>query len=168
MRNRLIRTNARQPGPARRGVVLMEMLIVLPALFVGTLAIFEFALLGVALQLVVTAATEGARTAALVGATTADVEDRIALVLNVQGILLVAGEAGAQVEYNGSSTQFGDATIVTAPRVTGPSPNAGETRVTVCVPALILNNRPVPNWLAAFGLDLSSRVIHYTALTVLE
>jgi hypothetical protein len=168
MRNRLIRTNARQPGPARRGVVLMEMLIVLPALFVGTLAIFEFALLGVALQLVVTAATEGARTAALVGATTADVEDRIALVLNVQGILLVAGEAGAQVDYNGSSTQFGDATIVTAPRVTGPSPNAGETRVTVCVPALILNNRPVPNWLAAFGLDLSTRVIHYTALTVLE
>jgi len=168
MRNRLIRTRHARPGLARCGVVLLEMLIVLPALFVGTLAIFEFALLGVALQLVVSAATEGARTAALVGTTTADVEDRIAQVLAVQGILLVAGEAGAQVDYDGSSTQFGDGGIVTAPRVTGPSPNAGETRVTVCVPALILNNRPVPNWLAAFGFDLSSQVIHFTALTSLE
>lgn len=149
----------------RRGVIALELLIIIPVLFIGTLAVFEFALLGVAMQMVAHAAHEGARTSALIGGDTTAVLNRIDTILAVQGIAVTGGQAGVRIEDSGSSTDHGNLGIIFDPRVNGPAPVAGDVRVTVMVPLLIANHRPVPNWLAGFGFDWGNMVLHYSAMT---
>lgn len=160
--------SARAPGarrPSRRGAIILELLIVVPILFIGTLAVFEFALLGVALQMVVHAADEGARTSALIGGNDGFVLNRVEAILGVQGIAVAPGEAAVRIEDGGLTTDYGNTGLLPFVLIPGPSPVAGDVRVTVVVPMLIANNRPVPNWLASFGFDWGSQVIHATAMT---
>lgn len=150
---------------ARRGAIVLELLIVVPILFIGTLAVFEFALLGVAMQMVAHAADEGARTSALIGGNDTLVLNRIETILDVQGIAVAPGEAAVRIEDSGVTSDYGNTGIIFAPRINGPAPVVGDVRVTVLVPLLIANNRPVPNWLASFGFDWGDLVIHASAMT---
>jgi hypothetical protein len=143
----------------------MELLIVVPILFIGTLAVFEFALLGVAMQMVAHATQEGARTSALIGGDSTAVLNRINAILGVQGIAVANGQAAVRIEDSGGSNDFGNPGLLFLGRVNGPAPVAGDVRVTVLVPLLIANNRPVPNWLAVFGFDWGDMVLHYSAMT---
>ena len=157
---------------ARSASILLELIVSIPVLFLGTLAVFEFALLGLALQLVSTAAIEGVRSGALVGGSTTSVQATVEQILGVQGISLANGAAVRieGVSLVGTATTFGDGTV-TPLTVTGPAEGdlaANEVRVTVAVKALIANNRPVPNWLNGMGFNLGNRVIHHSALLTIE
>lgn len=174
---RRISEESRRPSdsspPAKRsGSIVLELIVTIPMLFIGTLAVFEFALLGLALQLVSTAAIEGVRSGAIIGGSVATVQATVEQILGVQGVSLADG-AAVRIEgvaLVGTATTFGDVTVAPL-TVTGPAEGtlaANEVRVTVAAKALIANNRPVPNWLNGMGFNLGNRVIHHSAILTIE
>jgi Flp pilus assembly protein TadG len=69
----------------RRGAAAVEFALVLPVYMVLLLGVLEFARLGMAVQVVTSAAREGCRVAALPGNTATDAQNRVNAVLSQSG-----------------------------------------------------------------------------------
>jgi Flp pilus assembly protein TadG len=145
----------------RRGVLLVEFLLVFPIVVIGTFAVFEFGLLVLAINAVQAATTEGARHKAI-GRTNAEVLTVIDEFLGVHSIS--STERAVRIEDpDDVGSPFNDPDPNTCTPA-GTAPVSGEIRVTVCVPA----TNAVPDFLNTFGFTLSSRTIHTSALAEKE
>lgn len=69
-------------APARRGILSMELVLVLPILLIVLMGLFEFTVLFYSRSLIVEATRVGARKASLPGATAESVEEEIRRVLS--------------------------------------------------------------------------------------
>jgi Flp pilus assembly protein TadG len=156
----------------------LELVLVMPILFMATIAIFQFGIMMLYHTAVTSAAVEGAREFAKPGATPTNVANSIQNFLAIHQVhfdttTATAGTGDAFVLFETSDT----ATTTTASRgntdltVTAVGPatfSANEVRVTVCSKLVSANDRPVPNWLKYVGLDLSTRHIRVTSSTLRE
>ncbi len=155
----------------RSGSILLELIVTIPVLFLGTLAVFEFALLGLALQLVSTAAIEGVRSGALVGGSTSSVQATVEQILGVQGS---RWRMGRRCESRGSHWSARQRHLATArsPRSRSPARgrHVGRERGTGDGgrEGADREQPPVPNWLNGMGFNLGDRVIHHSALLTIE
>ena len=160
----------------RGGSVTLEFILAFPILFIATLAIFEFGILLLVEQAVVTAAIEGSREGAKLGATTDCVAKKIQSILGVHCIKfdtmtgqLGSGEARVIVEDGSGliSGERGNLSISCTPQ--GPPPSSTQIRVTVCVPVTNAEGcTPVPDWLAYFGFSLQNKVFRVSSVANLE
>lgn len=155
-----------------RGVVTLEFIFALPFLFITTLAIFEFAFLGLVIQAASTAVIEGTREGSKafpsglvldnnVGTTSPlgddDIADKIALVIdeylathNIEvretGIGDDVNEVNAYVRINrgGTIADRGDATLSAGCTTAGTAPSTSEIVVTICFPLVRTTNPTGP------------------------
>jgi hypothetical protein len=173
----------------RRGVVTLEIILVLPILVIAFIAIFEFGILAIVLGTATAAVVDGAREGALVFPSSLpydnedpdptseeDIADAIALQMN--RFLAVVGleiqepgspnedpmkqKAYVRIVRDQEIAERGDLSLAADCVTTGPSPGPGETVVTLCFP--LVNSpegRPVPDLLSTFGFSLADR--HYNA-----
>jgi Flp pilus assembly protein TadG len=168
-------------GPAsrqrrRRGVLLVEFLLVFPILFIATLAIFEFGIVLLVHQAVVSASVEGAREAAKVGATTNKVATAVDNVLTIHRIDFDptttngTDDAYLRLEYGSgvpATAERGNNTLSCTP--VGTAPNANEVRVTVCVNVTDSGGEsPAPDWLAPFGFSLTGSIFEISSRANVE
>ncbi len=172
-RQRLQSLTAAWRTSRRKGVEFLELILVMPILFIATLAIFEFGILLLYEEAVTAATVEGAREAAK---TTNDSE--VAYV--VQSFLAIhnvvfdtttisngGGNAYVLIERGLAVGERGNLNYAAA--AYGPNPlNANEVRVTVSTPMVIANDKPVPNWLRFFGFDLGTSRMQISSLTQAE
>lgn len=157
----------------RKGVEYLELILVMPILFIATLAIFEFGILLLYEEAVTSAAVEGAREAAK---TTNDTEVAFVVqsflaihnvIFDINSVSNNGGNAYVLIERGLAIGERGS--IVYAATPTGPNPlSANEVRVTVQTPLMVGNDKPVPNWLRFFGFDLASSRIKISSLTLAE
>lgn len=183
------RATADRLDSERRGVVILEFILVFPIILIATLAVFQAGFLLLFHQAVTTAAIEGARTAAKFGVppNQSNVEpaaEQVQAILAVHGVTFDTtgttggGEAFVRVEYGpiappvqdpGVAAQFfefGNATIVCPPPST---PGTNLVRVSVCTPLTdATGSSPIPDLLGTFGLSLQGRRFETTALAQLE
>jgi Flp pilus assembly protein TadG len=160
--------------PRRRGVETLEVIVALPVLFFATLAVFEFGIALLIQQAVATAAIEGAREAALEGATTTIVAEKVRQYLVVHGITLdtttvnATDDARLIVEngFLGTTEQRGNSGITCIAQ--GPSPSVTQVRVTLCVRMTDGNNHPIPNWLQIVGFTLTGKRLEISAIAPIE
>lgn len=153
---------------SRRASITLEAIFAIPILLIGSIAIFEFGILMVVQQAVVTAATEGVREAAKGG-------DQTAVGTVVQQFLAghhvsITPTGNARVmreQFGMSTTDFGNSTDLDC-TAGGPTLMANEVRVTVCVKMSDDDNQPVPNWLRPFGFSLSERTFQVSAMSIVE
>lgn len=162
----------------RRGMEHLELVLVMPILFMATIAIFQFGILMLYHTAVTSAAVEGAREFAKPGATPTNVANSIQNFLAIHRVHFdttstTAGGGDAFVLFETSESQttttFSRGNSDLAVTAVGPatlSPN--EVRVTVCSKLVSAADRPVPNWLKYVGLDLSARHIQVTSSTLRE
>jgi len=162
----------------RRGLEYLELVLVMPVLFMATIAIFQFGIMMLYHTAVTSAAVEGAREYAKPGATATKVAEYIQNFLLIHQVqfntnTLVAGSGDAYILFELSDTmattteERGNADL-TVSAVGPPTFSANEVRVTVCSKLISANDRPVPNWLKYIGLDLSPRLIRVTSSTLRE
>lgn len=176
------------------------MILAAPLFYLMVLAIFEFGFLMLTLQVAHTALIEGTRRAAElyppgyplnVPGPDNDIADQVVEFMRehlqvhcleiydpTQGFVDDPHHANVQViiERNLAVVTRGDAVDLPANHVCtphGPSPNAGEVRVTLCFPLVDAANprgcgNPVPDWLAMFGLSLSKCVFEASARMPVE
>ena len=157
----------------RKGIEYLELILVMPVLFVATLAIFEFGILVLYQGTVTSAAVEGAREAAKSTDDT-EVAKIIQKFLAVNQVIFDTatisnggGYAYVRIERGATVGERGNLNYFASPY--GPNPlTASEVRVTISTPLVAANDQPVPNWLSNFGLDLSASKIQVSSLTLAE
>lgn len=150
------RTHSRlSRGKNRRGVEVLELILVLPVLVVALVALVQFGIAMVVHQAVTTAAGAAAREASKQAdiLVVRDAVDRILSPHNIQ-ILNTPGSGTKVMLDDGAlgTTSFGDAGLSCIAH--GNAPAANEVRVTVCID---LAKAKVPNALASFGLDFAGK-----------
>ena len=152
---------------SRRGVEILEAILAVPVLLIGTVAAIEFGIMMNVQQTVTIAATEGARHAAKGG-------DVNAVYTKVQEYLTVynldfggTGDVRVVREDSGSTTSAGDTSIGYTAKGPG-TLNSSEVRVTVCVDMSNANNQPVPNWLGSFGFSTANDTFEVSAMAQTE
>jgi hypothetical protein len=160
----------------RGGSVTLEFILVFPILFITTLAIFEFGILLLVEQAVVTAAIEGSREGAKLGSTTDCVAKKVQSILGVHCIEFDtmmgqpnAGDARVIIEDGPDmiSGERGNLSISCTPE--GPLPSSTQIRVTVCVPVTDVDGcKPVGDWLSYFGFSLQGKVFRVSSVANLE
>ncbi len=178
----LIRSTQTSISHSRRGIVVVELLLWLPVLLTGLMAVVEFALMQQVNQQVTLASRYGAKIAAEVTrafavspnlgdinqtATVNNLQSRIDTFLANAGL---TASCEVRLEHNScvdNPLQVDTATpcncTATGPAVLPagepPSPPAeAYVRVTVCVP--LLGN--VPNCLSTFGFDITDRIVRHS------
>jgi Flp pilus assembly protein TadG len=157
----------------RKGVEFLELILVMPILFIATLAIFEFGILLLYEEAVTAAVVEGAREAAK---TTNDsevanvVQSFLAIhdvIFDTTTISNGGGNAYVLIERGPAVGERGNLNYAAA--AYGPNPlSANEVRVTVSTPLVVANDKPVPNWLRYFGFNLGSGRMQVSSLTQAE
>lgn len=157
----------------RKGIEYLELILVMPVLFIATIAIFEFGVLLLYEEAVTSATVEGAREAAK---TTDDtvvagvIQEFLAIhkvIFDTTTISNGGGYAYVLIERGLTTGERGNLNYAAA--ATGPNPlSANEVRVTVSTPLVIANDNPVPNWLRYFGLDLGTSRMRVSSLTLAE
>ena len=160
----------------RGGSVTLEFIMAFPILFIATLAIFEFGILMLVEQAVVTAAIEGSREGAKLGATTDCVAKKVQSILGVPCLVFDtmmsqpnSGDALVIIEDGSGliSGERGNLSIQCTPE--GPVPSSRQIRVTVCVPVTDISGcKPVPDWLSYFGFSLQNKVFRVSSVANLE
>lgn len=170
---RLSRSTTRWRSSRRKGVEYLELILVMPVLFISTLAIFEFGVLLLYEETVTSATVEGAREAAK---TTDDtvvagvIQEFLAInqvIFDTTTISNGGGNAYVLIERGLTTGERGNLNFAAA--ASGPNPlSANEVRVTVSTPLVIANDQPVPNWLKYFGLDLGTSRMRISSLTLVE
>jgi Flp pilus assembly protein TadG len=165
-----------QLGRSRRAVILVEFLLVFPILFITTLATFQFGIVAIVNQAVVAAATEGAREAAKIGATTDEIATVIDDILSVHQITFdptatnATDDARVVIEYGApisTTVERGNTTLNCT--AVGPAVGTDEVKVTVCVRLTDATGcYPVPNWLSTFGFDLTGCTFEISSLANVE
>lgn len=162
----------------RKGLEYLELVVVMPILFMATIAIFQFGIMMLYHTAVTSAAVEGAREYAKPGATPTNVADNIQSILAIHQVQFnttttVAGFGDAYVLFELSDTmstttdERGNSDLAVS-AVGPPTFSANEARVTVCSKLVSDNDRPVPNWLKYIGLDLSARHIRVSSSALRE
>lgn len=157
----------------RKGVEYLELILVMPILFIATLATFEFGILLLYEETVTSATVEGAREAAKTADDTvvADVIQQFLAINKVYfdttTISNGGGNAYVLIERGLTIGERGSLSYACAAK--GPNPlSANEVRVTVSTPLVIANDQPVPNWLRYFGLNLVNSRMQVSSLTLAE
>ena len=160
----------------RGGSVTLEFILAFPILFIATLAIFEFGILMLVEQAVVTAAIEGSREGAKLGATTDCVAKKVQSILGVHCLVFDtmmsqpnSGDALVIIEDGSGliSGERGNLSISCTPQ--GPALTSTQIRVTVCVPVTDVDGcKPVGDWLAYFGFSLQGKVFRVSSVANLE
>ena len=177
-----IRSTRMQIGRSRRGIVVVELLLWLPVLLTGLVAVIEFAIMQQVNQQVTLASRYGAKIASEVTrafATSPNLSDinQTSTANNLQSridtFLANAGlTASCEVRLEHNACVVNRLQVDTAIpcncTVTGPAvlpageppspPGEAYVRVTVCVP--LLGN--VPNCLKTFGFDITSRIARHS------
>jgi Flp pilus assembly protein TadG len=149
----------------RRASVTLELIVALPLLIIGLLAVVEFGVLLASLQQVAAASYEGAKAAAEAPALTSVPADNVLLASNIRALvdrrLQSAGfgsSASQGVTLRHTVGGGGDATDgICADPLTPPLPTQS-VRVTVCVEL----TRLAPNVLSSFGFTLTGKVAEFT------
>jgi Flp pilus assembly protein TadG len=152
----------RRRDSRRGGVITLEFLLVFPIVMIAFFALFEFGMLFVCLQTIETAAVEGAREKAK-GRIDAQVISHIDEILALHNIVnrRIVIEDGLVVTMDTGATP----TVACTPQ--GDAPVAGEVRVTICL-FVSLNDAPVPDILANFGLSIADQKFEISALAESE
>ncbi len=133
----------------RRGAVTVEAILVIPILFIATLAIGQFFIASLVHQSALSAATDGAKVAAAGGDADA-VRDKVNEVLS--SVNLSVGTQVAMLRETSVLTETRGTFACTAPA--SPTLAADEVRVTVCVD---MTASPMLNALSAFGVSVSGK-----------
>jgi len=150
-------------GPSRRrGGAVLELILALPILVIGLMAIVEFGLLRANQQQLEYASRIGARVAAdasnpTAPATVAAVSDAVKQHLQQANISTAPGDYRITLEYfDGSSTAVNvDGTLNCAAPANFNTPNGDYVRVIVCLD--IVESGMTPNLLKTFGFNLSNK-----------
>jgi Flp pilus assembly protein TadG len=152
----------RRRDSRRGGVITLEFLLVFPIVMIAFFALFEFGMLFVCLQTIETAAVEGAREKAK-GRIDAQVISHIDEILALHNIVnrRIVIEDGLVVTMDTGATP----PVACTPQ--GDAPVAGEVRVTICL-FVSLNDAPVPDILANFGLSIADQKFEISALAESE
>ena len=172
--NRLIpprRPQGRRPHHARdrwRGASTLEAIIVIPVLFISTLAAVEFGIVLVVEQAIAHTATVAAREAAKESAlkTPSATADELVDVVNTMLAphkLEVGTSVAFALEVGGSATENRGSLTCDPP--TTATVAGDEVRVTVCVR---LDTSPFPNLLSGVGVDISNLCVRRSALVKKE
>jgi len=151
----------------KRGIVVLQVILVLPILLIVTLAGIQLALVMQLQQSVSSAVLEGAHAAAY-GENFPTVVDAVGRILEVHGIdlndedsyLIELERFGEPVRRRGRSDFAGERSF--------PPLHVGEIRVNLFLAISDGNGRPVPDWLRTFGFSWSHRVLSGTATMTAE
>jgi Flp pilus assembly protein TadG len=148
---------------ARRGAVILELIVAIPILVIALLVVVQFGLIMANLKQVALASREGAKiaaeTAGLSTATTAAAAVAIRSAVDARLESAGFGSAASQgVTLRHNVGGGGVATDGTCSDPTTPTLPAGSVRVTICVELTKLT----PNLLQTFGFDISSDVVEQT------
>jgi len=158
----------------RRGAGTLQLIIVLPALVIITVATIQFGILMIVQQTVTTAATEGVRAAAreatVLDANTAAI-DRVNEILAVHQLMIdptstdPTSDTKMVLEYSTVvPVMTGDPGLVCSPP-SSPAMMVTEARLTLCVD---LTKTPLVNFLTSFGIDFTGRRFEISSMTTLE
>lgn len=183
------RPSPRQWKRLRAGAVTLEFLVGFVAMFIVSLAIFQFFMIGITQQLLATATTEAARFGAmrtvdesLTAAATSATKAAEAY-LHTQGLELLDQDPQRADGVMVVQRRFGDGPTETMAVGDGPScpPQAipplelqpNQLRVTLCFPLVDATQpsgigNPVGNWLGGFGFDIAGSRIRYSTVVNLE
>lgn len=184
----LIRSTRKSIVRSRRGIVVVELLLWLPVLLTGLMAVIEFAIMQQVNQQVTLASRYGAKIASEVTrsiaaspnlsninqtATTNNLKSRIDTFLANAGL---TASCEVRLEHNAcvdNPLQVDTASPCNC-AATGPTglpageppspPGEAYVRVTVCVP--LLGN--VPNCLSTFGFDITDRIVRHSTTYRIE
>jgi Flp pilus assembly protein TadG len=160
---------------ARRAVLVLQLLVVLPLLLITTLACFEFGMVFMVDQALLTAATQGARIAAKGGGMT-NVVAAVNQTLSVYGIQIQSSSSDANIvlEKAGSST-VNYTSVSCTPAGPTLQTTPAETRVTVCLAyraaasnSAWLAGRSIPDWLQVYGFSWGSTQFRVSALCLTD
>lgn len=181
---------------SRGGIVILEVLLVLPVMIAEFLAVFQFGILALVVSTATAAVVDGARTGALVFPASLpydnvvldptgdnDIADAIALQMNrfLAGVGMeiqdpnsanvnpAKHQAYVRIIRNQVVSQRGDASLAGVCTVTGPAAQSGEVVVVLCF--RLVNppdGRPVPDLLATFGVSLADRYFNVTSRAPLQ
>lgn len=179
-RHRQSETQDRYAGRAgrRNGAIILEFLLVFPVVLVTTLAVFQFGILALVINVGAIATIEGAKAGSLVYpagyplTTEGDdndivdaIENRVNSILSLFNLEVGNGGAALQVTRGmscpverGSVAGYSPAPLVPIP---------GMVQVRICFP-LIGAGAPIPNWLAPYGFTLENAKFEMTSLASLE
>lgn len=151
----------------------IHLLLILPLMLLGVLAVLQFALISV----VESGVQSAARTAADVASRGGGIPQILASidsVLSTHGIDVpdTAGPARGNVLVVVEAPERPDPIIAGNPTIevtpTGPALRSGELRVTICVRLSGGSNDPVPNWLRFVGFSMEGQKVLSSALAVRE
>ncbi len=144
-----------------------EVVLSLPILLIATLAILEIGILFLVQQTVTTAAGDGVREAAKVGATTGSIVSAVLRDLAVNNIKNSADYL-IRIEYYGGSTATAGTYSPPPPLPPLPTLTANQVLVTVWVRPTNAANQPVPNWLSTLWCVFQNWAFQVSALAYLE
>ena len=145
----------------------IEVVLAIPILLIATLAILEIGILFLVQQTVTTAAADGVREAAKVGATTSSIASEVLRDLAVNNVTNPA-DYFIRIEHGVTAPiDQGAPSLLLFPPI-GPAPSVNQVRVTVCVRPTNAGNRPVPNWLSTLGCVFQNWAFQVSALAYLE
>lgn len=154
-------------GKQRRRGQAFEVVLAIPILLLATLATIEIGILFLVQQTVTTAAGDGVREAAKVGATTSSIVSEVERDLAVNNVK--APDYFIRIEYGvAPPTNVGDGSLLLSPPAGPASLSSTQVRVTVCVRPTNAHNQPVPNWLSTLGCTLQNWAFEVSALAYLE
>ena len=159
---------------ARRAVLVLQLVVVLPILLIATLACFEFGMVFMIDQALLTAATQGARIAAKGGSMT-NVVAAVNQTMSVYGIQIQPSTSDANVvlEEAGQST-VNYTSVPCTPHGPALQSSPAETRVTVCLAyraaasGSAWSRGSIPNWLQIFGFSWGSAQFRVSALCLVD
>ena len=155
---------------SRHGVVTLEAIVGVPILVIVLMAGFEYGLIMIMHQAVMSAVTEAAREGAKVPTTVGavdgarvlnGVESAVETVLGTHG-LTVDVASGVQVVVEDSSGVGSRGQAIVAPPVVTSVTDLAEVRVTVRVE---FNNTGIPGLLETFGINLSAKYFEMTSVS---
>ncbi len=144
----------------RRGVITVELIMVLFVLVLATFVSFQFAIALIVKQAVSHAATVAAREAAK-GADEADLEDDIETILSGLGITIGADASFVLEDPTPGALQ---GTLPCTPPLV-PLIDGDEVRVTICVS---LTTDPILNILSPYGIDYTGKKFTISAVATRE
>lgn len=151
----------------RRGTTSVQVILILPVLFLFTLAMVQCGSWLVTKQTIAAASAKAARTAAR-GGDLNHVQWTVARVLgtNKMGVGR-RGDVAIVVERHGTEPAFAGNPHVKC-RPYGPALQPGEVRVTVCVRRGRFAGRRIPNWLGPLGRFFTPRKLQCSSLAAVE
>jgi len=175
---RIPRLSRRLSASKRRGLEYLELVLVMPVLFLATIAIFQFGIMMLYHTAVTSAAVEAAREYAKPGATATKVANYIQNFLQIHQVqfdttttTVGTGDVYVLFEFSDNvttTTEERGNSDLTVQSVGPQTFSANEVRVTINSKLVSANDRPVPNWLKYVGLDLSARQLRVTSSTLRE